>query len=62
MEVAEEGGALWKSLLEASGGINEENLLEYASTGVNVISIGAVTHSVKAIDISLEITHSEPKA
>ena len=50
-----------KVLLEASGGINEENLLEYASTGVDVISIGALTHSVKAIDISLEILHSKTK-
>ena len=55
-------GFYGKVLLEASGGINEENILEYASTGVNVISIGALTHSVKALDISLEITHSDTKA
>ena len=42
-------------LLEASGGITAENLLDYASTGVDVISVGELTHSVKALDISLEI-------
>jgi nicotinate-nucleotide pyrophosphorylase (carboxylating) len=45
-----------KILLEISGGITEQNLLEYASTQVNIISMGALTHSVKALDISLEIT------
>jgi nicotinate-nucleotide pyrophosphorylase (carboxylating) len=42
-------------LLEASGGITEENLLEYASTGVGIISLGELTHRTKALDISLEI-------
>ena len=42
-------------LLEVSGGITSENLLEYAKAQVDIISIGALTHSVKAIDISLEI-------
>jgi nicotinate-nucleotide pyrophosphorylase (carboxylating) len=42
-------------LLEVSGGINAENLLDYASADVDVISMGALTHSVKALDISLEI-------
>jgi nicotinate-nucleotide pyrophosphorylase (carboxylating) len=48
-------GFFGKVLLEASGGITEQNLLEYASTEVNVISMGALTHSAKALDISLEI-------
>ncbi len=38
---------------EASGGINENNLVAYAETGVDYISIGALTHSVKNFDISL---------
>ncbi len=38
---------------EASGGINEKNLVEYAETGVDYISIGALTHTVKNFDISL---------
>jgi nicotinate-nucleotide pyrophosphorylase (carboxylating) len=41
--------------LEVSGGITEQNLLEYASKQVDIISMGALTHSVKALDISLEI-------
>jgi nicotinate-nucleotide pyrophosphorylase (carboxylating) len=39
---------------EASGGINELNLVEYAETGVNFISIGALTHQVKSLDLSLK--------
>ena len=42
--------------LEASGNIKLQNICSYAATGVNGISIGALTHSVKAIDMSLEIT------
>ncbi|HYS55993.1 MAG TPA: carboxylating nicotinate-nucleotide diphosphorylase [Thermoanaerobaculia bacterium] len=41
--------------LEASGGITLENLREIAETGVERISIGALTHSVKALDISMRI-------
>jgi len=41
--------------VEASGGINEENILEYAQTGVDFISIGAITHSFKSLDMSLKI-------
>lgn len=44
-----------KFKLEASGGININNLVEIAETGVDYISIGALTHSVKALDISLLI-------
>ncbi len=42
--------------LEASGGINLANVAEIARTGVDFISIGALTHSVKALDISLWIS------
>jgi nicotinate-nucleotide pyrophosphorylase (carboxylating) len=45
-------------LLEASGGIKEENILEYASTGVDILSLGELTHSPKALDFSLEIIQS----
>lgn len=44
-----------QALLEASGGITNETLREVARTGVDIISIGALTHSVKAFDISLKI-------
>ena len=49
-------GFFGKVLLEASGGITEVNLLDFASTGVDVLSLGELTHSVKALDVSLEIT------
>lgn len=38
---------------EVSGGVNEENILSYARTGVQYISSGALTHSYKSLDISL---------
>ena len=40
-------------LLEASGNISLENLTDYAGSGVDVISAGAITHSVKGLDLSL---------
>jgi nicotinate-nucleotide pyrophosphorylase (carboxylating) len=48
-------GFAGKVLLEASGGITSENLVEYASAGVDLVSLGVLTHSVKALDISLEV-------
>lgn len=45
-----------KVILEASGRINLENIEEYASTGVDVISLGILTHSAPSCDISLELT------
>jgi len=44
-----------RARLEASGGIHLGNVRAYAATGVHGISIGALTHSVKAIDISLRV-------
>lgn len=41
---------------EASGGINLETVANYASTGVNYISVGALTHSAVALDMSLKAT------
>lgn len=43
-----------QALVEASGGIQEDHLREVAETGVDLISIGALTHSVKALDFSLD--------
>jgi nicotinate-nucleotide pyrophosphorylase (carboxylating) len=48
-------GLLGKVLLEASGGITERNILEFASTGVNIVSLGELTASPRALDLSLEI-------
>jgi nicotinate-nucleotide pyrophosphorylase (carboxylating) len=42
--------------LEASGGINLQNVRAYAETGVDFISVGALTHSFDSIDISMKIT------
>lgn len=39
---------------EASGGINFENIISYAQTGVDFISVGALTHQAKSIDLSLK--------
>ncbi len=57
VEALKKAGVFGKVLLEVSGGITEQNLLEYASAQVDIISIGALTHSVKALDISLEIVN-----
>lgn len=43
-------------VFEASGGITLDNVAEVAATGVDFISIGAITHSARAVDFSLEIT------
>jgi nicotinate-nucleotide pyrophosphorylase (carboxylating) len=48
-------------LLEASGGIRKENLASYVKTGVDVISVGAITHSAPAIDLSMEIHPSRKR-
>jgi len=42
-------------LVEASGGVTLDNVRSVAETGVDLISVGALTHSVKALDISLEL-------
>jgi nicotinate-nucleotide pyrophosphorylase (carboxylating) len=42
-------------LLEASGGIRLENVRAYAEAGVDLISVGALTHSARAMDISFKI-------
>ncbi|WP_018249594.1 carboxylating nicotinate-nucleotide diphosphorylase [Orenia marismortui] len=42
-----------KAIVEASGGITAENIIEVAKTGIDVISLGTLTHSIKSLDISL---------
>jgi len=44
-----------KVKLEASGGINSKNISAYAKTGVDIISVGSITNSVKGLDLSLEV-------
>ncbi|MCD6431229.1 carboxylating nicotinate-nucleotide diphosphorylase [Candidatus Bathyarchaeota archaeon] len=59
VKTLKKSGFYGKVLLEASGGITAKNILEFASTGVDVVSLGEITHSVKALNISLEITKTE---
>ena len=46
-----------KVKFEASGGINLKNVRRIAATGVDYISVGALTHAARGIDLSLELTH-----
>lgn len=47
-----------RATLEISGGVNEQTLRQLAETGVDCISIGALTKHVRAIDLSLRLTHA----
>ncbi len=44
-----------RALVEASGGVNLANVREIAETGVDLISVGALTHSARAVDISMRL-------
>ncbi len=44
-----------RAIIEASGGITLENVRQVAGAGVDLISVGAITHSAKALDLSLEL-------
>lgn len=44
-----------RALIEVSGGVTEDKVIGFAEAGVDIISIGSLTHSVKALDISLDI-------
>jgi len=44
-----------QAVVEASGGINMDTISSIAATGVHVISVGAITHSVRSLDISLDL-------
>jgi nicotinate-nucleotide pyrophosphorylase (carboxylating) len=44
-----------RPLLEASGGITLDNARQVAETGVDFISVGAITHSAQALDMSLDV-------
>ena len=55
MVLLDREGLRSKVLIEASGGINEQNVLEFAATGVDILSLGEITDSAKALDMSLEV-------
>jgi nicotinate-nucleotide pyrophosphorylase (carboxylating) len=44
-----------KAVVEASGGVNLDTVAAIASTGVDVISVGALTHSARALDLGLDV-------
>jgi nicotinate-nucleotide pyrophosphorylase (carboxylating) len=48
-----------RAKLEASGNVSLENVLEVARTGVDYISVGALTHSPKVFDVSLEFVNKD---
>jgi nicotinate-nucleotide pyrophosphorylase (carboxylating) len=44
-----------RALIEASGGVSLDQVREIAATGIDIISVGALTHSVRALDLGLDI-------
>ncbi len=48
------------AIIEASGGISEENIREVAETGVDILSVGKLTHSVMAVDFSMVVDEMKP--
>ena len=59
VELLQEKGLRGRVLLEASGGISPEDIEAYASTGVDVISLGALTRNARWIDLSLDIEQAQ---
>jgi nicotinate-nucleotide pyrophosphorylase (carboxylating) len=55
MKVLEKAGFFGKVLLEASGGITTENVIEFASKKVDIVSLGEITESAKALDINMKV-------
>jgi nicotinate-nucleotide pyrophosphorylase (carboxylating) len=51
-----------RAITEASGGVNETTVAAIAETGVDVISVGDLTHTIKAVDISLDVKDIKPSA
>lgn len=50
-----------RALVEVSGGVNLENIVSMAEAGVDIISVGALTHSAKSVDMSMKIRNRPPK-
>lgn len=49
-----------RALVEASGGMSAQTIVDVASTGVDIISVGALTHSATSLDISLDVGELKP--
>jgi nicotinate-nucleotide pyrophosphorylase (carboxylating) len=58
MKILEERGYREKAMVEASGNVDMENIADVVAIGVDVVSIGSLTHSVKALDLTLEFDKS----
>jgi nicotinate-nucleotide pyrophosphorylase (carboxylating) len=56
IKALEKAGFFGKVLLEASGGITAENLIEFASKNIDIVSLGEVTDSARALDINMRVT------
>jgi nicotinate-nucleotide pyrophosphorylase (carboxylating) len=56
--LAELCSGAYRPFIEVSGGVNESTVAEYAIPGVDIISVGALTHSVKAVDLSLLVSRT----
>jgi nicotinate-nucleotide pyrophosphorylase (carboxylating) len=59
IEKAVEVASSSDALLEASGGITLENVRAIAETGVDYVAVGALTHSVRALDLGLDIREGD---
>lgn len=57
ISVLEDSNLRKNVIIEISGGITPENILDYAATGADVISMGYITHSASSMDLSMEIKH-----
>jgi len=61
VKALKKAGFFGKVLLEASGGITAENLMTFASTGVDIVSLGEITDSPKSLDVSMEVVRIRKK-
>jgi len=61
VELLRDKGLRGKALLEASGGITAENVKSFASTQVDIVSLGEITDSPTSLDVSLEIVKASKK-
>jgi len=61
LSLLEAKGLRERIIVEASGGITRENIASYAKTGVDVVSVGAITQSARAIDMSMEVHASKKR-
>jgi len=56
LDLLESRGLRDRVIIEVSGGISEDNVEEYARLGVDVLSSGSITHSARALDMSMEVS------